>query len=63
MAKKKTKLEGIFTLTINDHTLHGEKRDGRWTFTCGSWPTIAQAEGDDALSVAIEEFMRNALKK
>ncbi len=64
MAKKrKPKVEGTFTITMNGHTLHGEKRDGGWTFTCASWPTIAQCSGDDALSVAIEEFMSNCLYK
>lgn len=64
VAKKKPSVEGKLSLTINEHTLTGEKHDGRWTFQCASWPGLAiDWNGDVTTSRMIEAFVELCLQE
>jgi hypothetical protein len=48
--------------TPNRHVLHGEKQNGRWTFSCKSWPDLAALyNGDEDAVRCIDEFTRRTL--
>ena len=69
MAKKKPKAaapvtapESVMHMAVNGHELSGEKRGGKWTFTCPSWPDLAEKwAGADEFSSILGDYMARAL--
>ena len=49
-------------MSVNGHRLEGEKRRGRWSFTCPSWPSLAELHAGEACAgEIIKAFMARAL--
>jgi hypothetical protein len=62
MAKRAKKPDGLLSLSVNGHTVTGEKRDGKWTFHCDSWPALAgKYNGAETTSEILGEFMTRCL--
>lgn len=60
---RKAKVESRFRMIIMGHELTGERRAGRWTFTCPSWPEIAaECDADRTADRFMDLFMRRALE-
>jgi len=61
MKKSKEKMKTL-DLTVNGHTLHGEKVIGAWFFVCPDWPEIDdEYYGSAETGPVIEAFMAHAL--
>jgi hypothetical protein len=61
-AKKADDDVSVLEWVVNGHTLAGEKRGGRWTFTCPDWPDLARRYAGVAdVSGVLNEFMAKAL--
>lgn len=55
--------EGRLELQINEHVLTGEKRRGKWLFSCPSWPSLeTQFNGDTSTVGILNEFVKRALR-
>lgn len=62
MPTQTTDSQSTFTFAVNGHTLDGVKRNSRWSFTCPSWPELADKyAGDEDTIGIVEEFMARAL--
>ena len=62
MAGRTHRPEAVYRLRVNGHRLTGEKWHGAWTFSCDSWPELAeQHRGAADAGPLIEEFTRRAL--
>lgn len=56
------KPESRLRVEINGHVLCGERRRGKWTFECASWPDLAIVfRGADSFAAPLAEFTRRAL--
>jgi hypothetical protein len=60
MAKKQP--DSRLELEVNEYKLTGEKRKGKWTFTCDSWPDLAEmCSGKTSFEEAASLFMSRVL--
>lgn len=50
--------DAVISIQINEHLLEGVKSNGRWLFSCQSWPAMAaQHKGDECFDSIVNEFM------